>query len=106
MDKLYEDNISGKINETNFVRLLSKYQQEQESILAEKERLESETAAVREIRSDAEQFADLLERYGDITELTPEILNMLVDKLRCMSRELLTALCDSRLMFITVISAW
>ena len=106
VDKLYEDNISGKINETNFVRLLSKYQQEQESILAEKERLESETAAVREIRSDAEQFADLLERYGDITELTPEILNMLVDKLRCMSRELLTALCDSRLMCITVISAW
>lgn len=81
VDKLYEDNISGKINETNFVRLLSKYQQEQESILAEKGKLESETAAVREIRSDAEQFADLLERYGDITELTPEILNMLVDKI-------------------------
>ena len=82
VDKLYEDNISGKINETNFVRLLSKYQQEQESILAEKGKLESETAAVREIRSDAEQFADLLERYGDITELTPEILNMLVDKIK------------------------
>ena len=81
VDKLYEDNISGKINETNFVRLLSKYQQEQESILAEKGKLESETAAVREIRSDAEQFADLLERYGDISELTPEILNMLVDKI-------------------------
>ena len=35
-------------------------------------RIEAETAAVREIRSDAEHFADLLERYGDISELTPE----------------------------------
>ena len=43
--------------------------------------LQGETAAVREIRSDAEHFADLLERYGDISELTPEILNMLVEKI-------------------------
>ena len=81
IDKLYEDSISGKVNETNFVRLLGKYQQEQESILAEKEKLQDETAAVREIRSDAEHFADLLEQYGDISELTPEILNMLVEKI-------------------------
>ena len=81
IDKLYEDSISGKVNETNFVRLLGKYQQEQESILAEKEKLQGETAAVREICSDAEHFADLLERYGDISELTPEILNMLVEKI-------------------------
>ena len=81
IDKLYEDSISGKVNETNFVRLLGKYQQEQESILAEKEKLRGETAAVREIRSDAEHFADLLEQYGDISELTPEILNMLVEKI-------------------------
>ena len=81
IDKLYEDSISGKVNETNFVRLLGKYQQEQESILAEKEKLQDETASVREIRSDAEHFADLLEQYGDISELTPEILNMLVEKI-------------------------
>lgn len=81
IDKLYEDSISGKVNETNFVRLLGKYQQEQESILAEKEKLQGETAAVREIRSDTEHFADLLERYGDISELMPEILNMLVEKI-------------------------
>ena len=81
VDKLYEDSISGKVNETNFVRLLSKYQQEQELILSEKEKLESETAAVREIRDDAEHFAELLEQYGDISELTAEILNMLVEKI-------------------------
>ena len=81
IDKLYEDSISGKVNETNFVRLLGKYQQEQESILGEKEKLQGETAAVREIRSDVEHFADLLERYGDISKLTPEILNMLVEKI-------------------------
>ena len=34
-----------------------------------------------EIRSGAEHFAELLERYGDISELTPEILNMLVEKI-------------------------
>lgn len=81
VDKLYEDSISGRINETNFARMLGKYQQEQEDLLAEKERLERETAAVREIRSGAEHFAELLEQYGDISELTPEILNMLVEKI-------------------------
>ena len=81
VDKLYEDSISGKVSENNFVRMLGKYQQEQEKILAEKEKLESDTAAVREIHYDAKQFADLLEQYGDISELTPEILNMLVEKI-------------------------
>lgn len=81
VDKLYEDSISGRINETNFARMLGKYQQEQEDLLAEKERLERETAAVCEIRSGAEHFAELLEQYGDISELTPEILNMLVEKI-------------------------
>lgn len=81
VDRLYEDSVSGKINETNFARMLGKYQQEQEDLLAEKERLEKDTAAVSEIRSGAEHFAELLEKYGDISELTPEILNMLVEKI-------------------------
>lgn len=81
VDKLYEDSIAGRVNETNFTRLLGKYQQEQDNILAEKKKLESDTAAVREIRSDAEHFADVLEQNGDISTLTPEILNMLVEKI-------------------------
>lgn len=81
VDKLYEDSIAGRVNETNFTRLLGKYQQEQDNILAEKKKLESDTAAVREIRSDAEHFADALEQNGDISTLTPEILNMLVEKI-------------------------
>lgn len=81
VDKLYEDSIAGRVNETNFTRLLGKYQQEQGNILAEKKKLESDTIAVREIRSDAEHFADVLEQNGDITTLTPEILNMLVEKI-------------------------
>lgn len=81
VDKLYEDSIAGRVNETNFARLLGKYQQEQDNILAEKKKLESDTAAVREIRSDAEHFADALEQNGDISTLTPEILNMLVEKI-------------------------
>lgn len=81
VDRLYEDNISGKINEANFERLIGKYQREQEELLVEKSKLEGDTAAALEIRSDAERFADLLEQHGDISELTPEILNMLVEKI-------------------------
>ena len=81
IDKLYEDNLAGRVNDTNFVRLLNKFQQEQEDILAEKAKLESETEAYHEIRSDAEHFAELLEQCGEITELTAEILNMLIDKI-------------------------
>ena len=49
--------------------------------MAEKAKLESETEAYHEIRSDAEHFAELLEQCGKITELTAEILNMLIDKI-------------------------
>lgn len=41
VDKLYEDSIAGRVNETNFTRLLGKYQQEQDNILAEKRNLKA-----------------------------------------------------------------
>lgn len=80
IDKLYEDSISGKVNETNFVRLLGKYQQEQESILAERKSCKARPPLFGKfVRCRA--FRRPLERYGDISELTPEILNMLVEKI-------------------------
>ena len=81
VEKLYEDRIAGSITESNFGRLLAKYQAEQ----AENEQ---QAAALQEIlkeKSETEagvvSWVEAISRYTDIQELTAEILNELVARI-------------------------
>lgn len=81
LDRLYEDHLFGKVNESNFNRMMAKYQKEQESVQAQINAYEDARTEEKDKRSKAEKIADLFVRYGEFTELTAGLLNTLVGRI-------------------------
>lgn len=79
--KLYEDRMSGNINERNFNMLSAKYQVEQEEL---QETIDSLTKKLKEEKEDIsgkEKWIALLKQYINPQELTAPLLNSLIDKI-------------------------
>ena len=81
IDGLYEDHIMERLSDDNYQRLMGKYQAEQKDFKEQKEKLDSIRDEVSDLRTDSEKFVALVEEYGNITELSPEVLNMLIDRI-------------------------
>lgn len=80
-DKLYEDSVSGRITQTNFERLMEKYQAEQEQTEQQIVEMRTSLKGTAEVESNAESWATLIAHYVDLQELTSEVLNELVTKI-------------------------
>jgi hypothetical protein len=61
--------------------MMSKYQTEQEVVQGQISAYEEIRAEEKDKRSVAEKVADLFVQYGEFDELTPGLLNMLIDKI-------------------------
>lgn len=85
--RLYEDNVTGRINDEQFRFLSSDYSEEQADIRDKLPILEKQIAALKNQTGGAEQFVALARKYTKITELTPEILNTMIDKIIIGERE-------------------
>lgn len=79
--RLYEDNVSGKITDIRFDQMSRDYETEQEQ-------LRKQSAELTVFISDSEQksdeltkFMELVRKYEIITELTPEVMNELIDRI-------------------------
>lgn len=79
--KLYEDRLSGKINERNFSMLTAKYQQEQDELHELVETLSAKLQEEKEDTSNKEKWIALIKQYTDPQELTAPLLNALIDKI-------------------------
>jgi uncharacterized protein YozE (UPF0346 family) len=81
VERLYEDDVLGRISSENFDRMISKYQAEQAELTAKVAVYRQGEKEVADTRTDAEQCADMLAGFAGITELTPEILNTLISRI-------------------------
>ena len=81
MQRLYEDNIDGKISDERFARMSETYEAEQKQLEARAAELESAIAAAKEERLNMDSFLGMVRRYTDITELTAEIIRSFVEKI-------------------------
>lgn len=81
IQKLYEDNISGKINDERFEKLSSTYESEQEKQQETIKQLQKEISAVRDEGESVERFIRLVNKYTDITELNAEIIRTFIEKI-------------------------
>ena len=86
-DKLYEDSLSGRITNDNFNRLISKYQNEQEELLQQIEKLEEELKKQNNFNQGAINWAEKISEYSQIKELNAEILNSLIERIEVYSRK-------------------
>lgn len=79
--KLYEDSVLSRITTEQFQMLSSSYTEEQNQIAADIPQKEADIQRLRETVSGTDGFLDKAKRYMDITELTPELLRLFIEKI-------------------------
>ena len=79
--RLYEDNVSGKISDERFETLSNGYEDEQKALKANVAELSAKIENAEQKTSDVSSFIRLVKKYESFTELTPEIMHELIDKI-------------------------
>lgn len=80
ISQLYEDKVVGEITAEMFTKLSAKYIAEQEEQSAALKVAQKELVTLEAKKTDTTKFIDLVRKYSQITELTPQILNEFIDK--------------------------
>ena len=78
---IYEDNISGKITDERFTILSLNYEKEQKELKSKVKELANKLDTTKQQELDLASFVSKVKQYTEISELTPEIINELIDKI-------------------------
>lgn len=78
---IYEDNISGKITDERFTTLSLNYEKEQKELKSKVKELANKLDTSKQQELDLTSFVSKVKQYTEISELTPEIINELIDKI-------------------------
>ena len=79
--KLYEDNVSGKISDERFAVMSAGYEDEQKKLKTTVAELTTHIETAEQNSADATAFIKAVQKYEHITELTPEIMHELIEKI-------------------------
>ncbi len=79
--RLYEDNISGKISDERFAVLSAGYEDEQKKLKDKVSELSAFIETAEQKCADVNSFIKVVQKYEHITELTPEIMHELIEKI-------------------------
>ena len=86
-EKLFEEKILGNLTEDRFKKLSEKYEDEQAELTQRIRHMKKVVAEEQKHELNAEGFLQLVRKYTDIRELTPEILREFIDKIVVHHRE-------------------
>ena len=78
---IYEDNVSGKITDEMFSNFSTNYTNEQKDLKEKIEILSKDVSKTEQKEIAITSFVDKVKKYTEIKELTPEIINELIDKI-------------------------
>lgn len=81
IQRLYEDNLDGKISDERFTKMTTSYEDEQKMLESRIRELKAAIGTVTENASNVDAFLKLVRRYTDIQELTAEIIREFVEKI-------------------------
>ena len=87
LDKLYEDNALGVIEQDRYEQMSQKYSEEYYTLKAELAEIKDQLSAFENAGGRAQRFVKLTERYADFAELTPAILNEFISKIEVHERD-------------------
>lgn len=79
--RLYEDNISGKLTDDRFSKLSSEYEKEQEELQQRITKQKKELKDLESQMTNTDAFIKTVKKHLDFKELTPALLNELIDKI-------------------------
>ena len=81
IQKLYEDNLLGKISDERFVKLSQSYEEEQKQLQTSISDLTEKLTKQQEDNLNISKFMTRILKYTELPELTVEIVNELIDKI-------------------------
>jgi len=81
IQRLYEDNVTGKLTDDRFVKMSATYEREQRELEASTTELKKAMAVCETQKVNIESFLKLVKSYTQPEQLTPEILHMFIEKI-------------------------
>ena len=81
IQRVYEDNLNGKISDERFKKMAQAYEDEQAELTEKVKVLRRELETAKEQSDGTDKFLRLVRKYTEITELTPEIVRMFIEKI-------------------------
>ena len=81
IQRLYEDNVSGKLTDERFMKLSKSYEQEQRELQAQTTALAEQISVQEQKTLDLSRFMTQVRKHTNVTELTPILLNELVERI-------------------------
>ncbi|MFR1726348.1 DUF4368 domain-containing protein [[Clostridium] hylemonae] len=81
IQRLYEDNIEGKISDELFMKMTATYESEQKQLSERVAELKFFLSKAKEENLNAQYFLSLVKKYAEITELNAEIIREFVDRI-------------------------
>ena len=78
-ERLYEDNVSGKIDDARFAKMSKRYEQEQDENAKKIKALRLELKKDESKRMDIDDFLETVRRYTDVATITKRMVAELID---------------------------
>ena len=81
IEGLYEANVLGKINDERFSKMMGKYETQQKTLVEETKKLERALEQAEQDKVDLRVFLETIRKCTDIKELTPALVNRLIQRI-------------------------
>ena len=96
-ERIYEDNVSGKLSDDRFAKMSRRYEDEQKELAEKIKKLRSETEKQSSQAMTTDMFISLVRKYTRARKLTPRMLNELVEKIEVYNAEKIDGVWEQRL---------
>ena len=96
-ERIYEDNVSGKLSDDRFAKMSRRYEDEQKELSEKIKKLRSEIEKQSSRSMTTDMFIGLVRKYTRARELTPRMLNELVEKIEVFNAEKIDGVWEQRL---------
>ena len=86
-ERIYEDNVSGKLSDDRFAKMSRRYEEEQKELSEKIKKLRSEIEKQSSRATSTDMFVSIVRKYTRARKLTPRMLNELIEKIEVFNAE-------------------
>ena len=96
-ERIYEDNVSGKLSDDRFAKMSRRYEDEQKELAEKIKKLRSEIEKQSSRSMTTDMFIGLVRKYTRVRKLMPRMLNELIEKIEVFNAEKIDGVWEQRL---------
>ena len=96
-ERIYEDNVSGKLSDDRFAKMSRRYEEEQKELSEKLKALRAELEKQSHKAMSTDMFITTVRKYTRAKKLTPRMLNELIEKIEVHQAEKIDGVWEQRL---------